>query len=116
MFRLRDLSMPRLVQFKVFLILPVLLFMIPDALAESFSIHLIHPDNDHVGLPKADTDLRDYEKFIDYRDGKEKVLWVSKTIELGIGDLDEAKVNFNKPPFRLEDLFGNTQEMDKLIQ
>lgn len=95
-----------------------------NVLAQSFSIHLVHPDNDSIGSsPNADIDLRDYEKFTARRDGKDEVLWVSRKVELDISDIDEVNLTFPDQAFRREDLENlkkkypsMTPEIDKLIE
>ncbi|HTN72677.1 MAG TPA: hypothetical protein VMO00_16470 [Methylomirabilota bacterium] len=84
----------------------VLLFTIATtqlAIAESFSIHLVHPDNDAiVSSINPDVDLSDYMKIILPAEGKDEVVWASKKVEIGLSDLFGAAVTVPKPVFRHE--------------
>lgn len=67
------------------------------ALEESFSIHLVHPDNDAiVSSSKKDLDLTGFVRIGLVQDGIEKVVWVEKKAEIVIGDLERADLEI--PP------------------
>ena len=74
------------------------------AMAESFSVHLVHPNNDAlVSSLNTDLDLRDYMKVAFPKSKDEvEILWISKKIEIHITDLEEARVTVQKPPSREE--------------
>lgn len=74
------------------------------AIADSFSIHLVHPDNDAiVSSLKSDSDLTEYVKIELAEDGKKVVLWVKKKAEIDISDLERAHLEFSPltPSLRL---------------
>lgn len=63
------------------------------ALGESFSIHLVHPDNDAiVSSLKNDSDLTEYMKIGLSQDGMDIVLWAKKKAEIDIGDIERASL------------------------
>lgn len=65
------------------------------AIGESFSIHLVHPDNDAiVASLKNDSDLTEYMKIGLNQDGKDIVLWAKKQAEIDIGDVEKASLGF----------------------
>src|SRR5262245_22082288 len=67
------------------------------AIGESFSIHLVHPDNDAiVASLKNDSDLTEYMKIGLTQDGKDIVLWAKKQADIDIGDVKKASLEF--PP------------------
>ncbi len=67
------------------------------ALTESFSIHLVHPDNDAiVSSLKKDLDLTGYMRIGLVQDGMDIVVWVEKKAEIAIGDLERADLEI--PP------------------
>jgi hypothetical protein len=85
----------------------VLLFIISTpkhAMAEVFSVHLVHPNNHAlVSSLNTDLDLRDYVKVTFPKNKDEaEILWISKKIEIHITDLEEAHLTVQKPPSREE--------------
>jgi hypothetical protein len=65
------------------------------AIEESFSVHLVHPDNDAiVSSLKNDFDLTEYMKIVLTEDGKDIALWAKKKAAIDIGDIDRASLEF----------------------